>query len=468
MIEFTKGDMFEEPADIRVNTVNCKGVMGAGVALAFKSHYPEMFKDYRRACDAGEVQPGHLHVWKTLTGEWVINFPTKRDWRDPSRYEDIASGLSALRTYLQSQGPVRVVLPALGCGHGGLDWNRVAPMIEQNLADLEARIRVFEPADSRAAGRKLKQAPTEEQTHVLVQLGFRTVDLGQALQVASQTAFLKGNADLMAKPWIALLASKDPCDREMKALDAVANEMGRGSTLPVALIYATKETEKIAHVFLDRNVPVILVIPFGPLTRKSVAEAASFQCHPQFALISVAAADTPWSKSNSSDAFAFVRAGASGALISDPAPAWLSATSLSSLSRNPLYYLRYNETAPEIRSKLERGGAKPIGRRSHTGAPNLAALVHPVEAIAFPNEITAPDSGAESFEGELSSLTPGRIQELAAEIEKLGFATGQVGFLIPDTPKTEPLRRLLRRYFGSSSSDKANLVEHTRKAGGGD
>src|SRR5437867_4467429 len=115
MIEFTKGDMFKVPVDARVNTVNCVGVMGAGVALAFKNRYPDMFKDYQDACKDGRVRPGAMHVWKNLMGEWVINFPTKRDWREPSRYEDILSGLDALRTYIREQGHISVAVPALGC-----------------------------------------------------------------------------------------------------------------------------------------------------------------------------------------------------------------------------------------------------------------------------------------------------------------------------------------------------------------
>ena len=154
MLRFTTGDMFETPADIRVNTVNCVGVMGAGVALAFKTRYPDMFRDYKHACEAGEVQPGKLHVWKSLTGDWIINFPTKRHWRENSRYEDIAAGLVALRNYLSTQGKVTVALPALGCGHGGLDWTRVSRMIGEHLNGLDAEIVVFEPADSRAAGEK--------------------------------------------------------------------------------------------------------------------------------------------------------------------------------------------------------------------------------------------------------------------------------------------------------------------------
>lgn len=469
MIEFTKGDMFQEPADIRVNTVNCKGVMGAGVALAFKNRYPEMFKDYQRACAAGEVQPGRLHIWKTLTGEWVVNFPTKRDWREPSQYEDIASGLSALRAYLQSQGAVSVVLPALGCGHGGLDWSRVAPMIEEGLADLDARIRVFEPADSRAAGRSVSQAPSQEQLAALDRLGFRAIELGEELKVVSPTAYLKGNADLMTNLWIALLPSKQPGEREMAALEAVATEMTGAGNVQVALMYSTKATENVVRVFLDHGIAVVLILPFGPLTKKSVGEGAFDRGRDSLAVVSISSVDSPWSKSNASDAYSFLRTGSYGSLISDPVPDWLTANSLSTLSRKPLYYLRYSETSPETRTKLERGGARSIGRRLQSGAPNLTPLLHPEEAPTYLNGNTHVTPAAECFHDDLSSFTAARFRELAAEIEKSGGARGTLSVSVPSAPETAALREALRSIFSTPSAEaEPEAGEFTRKAGGAD
>ena len=149
-LRFTTGNMFDFPADIRINTVNCVGVMGAGVALAFKRLHPLMFGEYQRKCSAGLIRPGVLHIWQTPDGERIVNFPTKRHWRDNSRYEDIEAGLIALRAFLLDQGPARVTLPALGCGHGRLNWKVVAAMIAKHLNGLQARITVFQPSDSRA------------------------------------------------------------------------------------------------------------------------------------------------------------------------------------------------------------------------------------------------------------------------------------------------------------------------------
>lgn len=145
MIRFTTTDFFDTPADIRVNPVNCVGVMGAGLALAFKQRYPAMFRAYRAACTAGEVRPGKLHIWRS---PWIVNFPTKRHWRDASRYDDVAAGLDALRTYVAPLGPVSVALPALGCGRGGLDWLRVRELIEARLDGLAATIIVHAPQDA--------------------------------------------------------------------------------------------------------------------------------------------------------------------------------------------------------------------------------------------------------------------------------------------------------------------------------
>lgn len=156
MIEFVTGDMFEDDSDVRVNTVNCVGVMGKGVALAFRNKYPKMFLEYKQACKNGSIRPGKLQVWKGDDHAWVVNFPTKRHWRDKSRYSDIADGLKALREYLMSLGHVKVSIPALGCGHGGLDWNTVKTMIESSLSGLGAQvlIRVYSPEDSRKGDKK--------------------------------------------------------------------------------------------------------------------------------------------------------------------------------------------------------------------------------------------------------------------------------------------------------------------------
>lgn len=153
MVAFTSGDMFAVAADIRVNTVNCVGVMGAGAALEFRRRYPAMFRSYADACRRGEVRPGALHVWTDGDIE-IVNLPTKRHFRNPSRYEDVESGLAALRAHLLPRGAVRVTMPAPGCGCGGLEWPRVSGMVLAHLGDVEADVMAFAPRGYSGAGRR--------------------------------------------------------------------------------------------------------------------------------------------------------------------------------------------------------------------------------------------------------------------------------------------------------------------------
>ena len=203
MLEFVKGDIFDAPADIRVNTVNCVGVMGTGVALAFKQRYPDMFKDYQRDCKDGRVMPGTMHIWKSLTGDWIINFPTKRDWRESSRYEDIDAGLDDLRGYLNGVGRVTIALPALGCGHGGLDWDRVSRMISEKLDGVDAHVLVFEPAASRQAGRIATEQPTEDERKGAEQLGYTLMGRESLPALEARGPFyVLGGVEPLFRRWI--------------------------------------------------------------------------------------------------------------------------------------------------------------------------------------------------------------------------------------------------------------------------
>src|ERR1043165_5214423 len=155
MIELTKGNVLKADAEALVNTVNCVGFMGKGIALQFKKAYPENFDAYHKACAAGEVQPGRMfifHLHSMLNPKYVVNFPTKRDWRTNSRYEDIESGLKALVAEVRRLGIRSIAVPPLGCGLGGLDWSKVRPMIERAFAPLpNVRVLLFEPAGAPAA-----------------------------------------------------------------------------------------------------------------------------------------------------------------------------------------------------------------------------------------------------------------------------------------------------------------------------
>ena len=149
MIEFKTGDILAEDAEALVNTVNCVGFMGRGIALQFKRAWPENFKAYESACRRKEVQPGRMFVFETgqlVSPDYIINFPTKRHWRGKSRIEDIEAGLVALVSEVRARGIRSIAIPPLGAGLGGLDWADVRWRIERALGALpDVRTVVFEP-----------------------------------------------------------------------------------------------------------------------------------------------------------------------------------------------------------------------------------------------------------------------------------------------------------------------------------
>ncbi len=150
MIEITRGNMLKADAEALVNTVNCVGNMGKGIALQFKKAFPDNFREYASACRNDEVRPGKMLVCETgsmWNPRYIINFPTKRHWRGKSRLEDIAAGLKALRDEVKRHGITSIAIPPLGCGLGGLDWVTVRPMIEEAFSSLrDVRVLLFEPS----------------------------------------------------------------------------------------------------------------------------------------------------------------------------------------------------------------------------------------------------------------------------------------------------------------------------------
>jgi O-acetyl-ADP-ribose deacetylase (regulator of RNase III) len=152
MIVFKTGNVFSERVDAIVNTVNCVGVMGRGIAAQSKKLFPENFKSYKKACEKEDVKPGKMFVVPVSTIDfprYIINFPTKRHWKANSRLSDIDSGLVDLVRQIEALGIQSIAIPALGCGLGGLDWEDVRPMIIGRLEALpKVRVVIYEPAES--------------------------------------------------------------------------------------------------------------------------------------------------------------------------------------------------------------------------------------------------------------------------------------------------------------------------------
>lgn len=146
MIRYTTGNLLEAKAEALVNTVNTVGVMGKGIALMFKEAFPENYRLYRGACEKNEVRIGEMFVTKQneLIGsvKWIVNFPTKKHWKNKADLEWITDGLVALRSFIQGNNIHSIAIPPLGCGNGGLDWAIVRPEIVKALGDL-TRVDIF-------------------------------------------------------------------------------------------------------------------------------------------------------------------------------------------------------------------------------------------------------------------------------------------------------------------------------------
>lgn len=144
-IKVVKGDLFESKAQTLVNTVNCVGVMGKGIALQFKKRFPDMFEDYVRRCDASEVRLGEPYLWKALVPPLILNFPTKDHWRSVAKLSDIVAGLDHLAANYREWGIESLAVPPLGCGEGQLDWSIVGPTLYRGLGELDIDVELYAP-----------------------------------------------------------------------------------------------------------------------------------------------------------------------------------------------------------------------------------------------------------------------------------------------------------------------------------
>ena len=190
MISYTLGDISRADAEAIVNTVNCVGIMGRGVALQIKKKFPKNFKAYRTACERDEVRLGKMFVFETdkfTNPKYIINFPTKKHWRNKSRIEDIEIGLKALVDIVRRYKIGSIAIPALGCGNGGLDWSEVRPRIETTLRTVpNLQVIIFGPDSSPV---KIKSRNAQVMTP------------GRAALVALMNCYLGGLMD----PFVSLL-----------------------------------------------------------------------------------------------------------------------------------------------------------------------------------------------------------------------------------------------------------------------
>jgi O-acetyl-ADP-ribose deacetylase (regulator of RNase III)/uncharacterized protein YwgA len=145
MVKVLTGNLFDSEAQTLVNTVNCVGVMGKGIALEFKKHFPDMFKDYVAKCNAGTVKLGKPYLYKRLLPPWILNFPTKDHWRSMAKLDDIVHGLEYLLQHYKEWGIESLAVPPLGCGQGQLEWRIVGPTLYRYLKPMNIPVELYAP-----------------------------------------------------------------------------------------------------------------------------------------------------------------------------------------------------------------------------------------------------------------------------------------------------------------------------------
>lgn len=145
MIQILSGDIFKSKAQTLVNTVNTVGVMGKGIALGFKERFPDMYEDYRKRCEAGEVKLGEPYLYRRPSPPWILNFPTKEHWRSVSRLQDIIQGMEYLAQHYREWGITSLAVPPLGCGEGQLEWQVVGRTLYRYLKRLDIFVELYAP-----------------------------------------------------------------------------------------------------------------------------------------------------------------------------------------------------------------------------------------------------------------------------------------------------------------------------------
>lgn len=194
MVETRVGDIFESRAQTLVNTVNCGGVMGKGIALEFRRRFPDMYDDYVKRCAAHRVRLGEPYVFKRLLPPWILNFPTKDHWRSVSRLADIVRGLRYLKRHYREWGITSLAVPPLGCGQGQLEWRVVGPTLYRHLTELGIPVELYAPHGT----------PDEQLAPTF---------LGQAQAAAPANGTLR-DASKMNPAWVALVEVLDRIERE--------------------------------------------------------------------------------------------------------------------------------------------------------------------------------------------------------------------------------------------------------------
>jgi O-acetyl-ADP-ribose deacetylase (regulator of RNase III) len=234
MLIYRRTSLLESSAQTLVNTVNCVGVMGKGLAHAFKEREPQMFAAYKRICEQHLLEPGKLWLWRG-SPNWVLNFPTKLHWRNPSQIEWIEAGLEKFVSAYEEQGITEISFPKLGCGNGNLEWDDVRPLMEVYLGGLPIKVYIHDftkdiglPEHLEVIADKVRRADSGEPTFErFLQSLHQVVDLGsgQLVELGSNEPF---RAAMPAPDTLAIETDEAHWQFEEEALRGVWLELQSG------------------------------------------------------------------------------------------------------------------------------------------------------------------------------------------------------------------------------------------------
>lgn len=376
MIEFVKGNFFDYDADIRVNTVNCVGVMGAGAALQFKNKFPKMFDDYVRECKLGKIQIGTPHVWIDQdffnVSPIIINFPTKNHWRNPSQYEYIEKGLEWLRNYLIQNPGKTITLPALGCGHGGLEWSRVKLMIIDYLDLVNNKILVFEPESSIVSDMSSNEI-NELKEHNIVKISPNDPNYPENLtgKVAFDIYF-KGNIALLNQPLFSIVVNSKATDRERGAILGCIDAMSTNSDFVCLMSYSSSFEIDLIKKIAEKNIKLIVLVPYGILNIKIRKDIQAIWDSNNMSIASISKPKQSWSVGESIKVLKFRLKSSNVVLITNQDLQFFSKIEKEFLeSQSTFFYLNYwNEKL----AFFEKIHAKQIGRDKVSHMPNMAPV----------------------------------------------------------------------------------------------
>lgn len=374
MIKSTTGNFFDVEATIRVNTVNCYGAMGAGVALQFKNMFPTMFNEYKQLCRNNEIEIGKLHIWKSddiFSNLTIINFPTKDHWKDPSLYEYVEKGLNALRDYLLTISPQVITLPALGCGHGGLDWEIVKPMIYDKLDSLNHEILLFEPESSQNIPLINNEILSNKNINIL-----SPGDNKFPLELKGKTSkniFFSGNINLLNSKIINIVSSKNSTEKEKYVLYDILSELKHFGKEYSILLRGDKSYEiDIINYLLTNNFKTIVNPSKGLLNFKIRKDIKSLINDGNFLVYnSISNPSENWSINNFSSNFKESINIAETTILNISDSIELLKILKSTKSSKKMFYINYFVNQIE---RISSNTAEKIGK-SLEGKPNIKKIL---------------------------------------------------------------------------------------------